>query len=75
MSNTVVSYDLSYEGAQYMPLLAQLENLTLAYPASKILESLTFSRPIKWQRNMVEHTLFVDRDTCVATLVSNNLVA
>lgn len=73
MSNTVQSYDLSYEGDEYASLVKKLNELKLPRPGVKILESLAFKRPIKWTRDMVEHTLIVDQYT--ARVISNNLVA
>jgi hypothetical protein len=75
MSNTVMTYDLSYESDDYPKLIAALTAEGLPFPASEVLHGLTFGTPKRWMSDLVEHTLTVDRTSCQATVISVNLVA
>lgn len=76
MSNTVKTYDLSWQGRDELhKVYDDLRKLDPPVsPESLVLHALTDGGQ-RWTRDLIQYTLVVDKPSCEATLISNNLVA
>lgn len=75
MSNTVKTYDLSWQGLNQLPDVYN-DVAKLDPPVSSeslVLRALTEGAQ-RWTRNMIQYTLVVNKAEHKATLITNNLV-
>lgn len=76
MSNTVKTYDLSWQGLNQLPDVYN-DVAKLDPPMSSeslVLRALTEGTQ-RWTRGMIQYTLVVNKAEHKATLITNNLVA
>lgn len=76
MSNTVLSYDVTYEGKNtFEELYSELDKLNPSgEPARMVLDAL-LGKPQHWAHGVMDYVLVFDPDTQIFTLILNNLVA